>query len=353
MREWGYHWDVIASSLIPSKPGRQRKHLKHGAAQLARLHRAGELTTLRLFQLLAVLSVSCVSATSAQQAVAARQGEVPGVGGAPYIEESGTFHFRLTDSDYALKYVLRHPVARSQWSGRLVIGVHGETGATVRYGRRQEVIGTLETQLDDMIGQYAVTAGHAYASFERGVGGREDALRILYGFRTAMAERLGLRLGRMPTLVYLVGWSTGGTLVRYAAEDSPVRVDGVIVVAGVGGNAAWVTHRPLVPQLEIVGTADTAILRYVREYRDVVRSKNRDARLRVYEIEGARHVSSEDDDIPSFERGTDPNRRARYVGSVPYFAIVHSSLDLLDAWVTQGTAPPADQVVTPPATIRR
>lgn len=305
------------------------------------------------FLLLAVLSVCRVSATSAPQVAAVRQSELRGVGGTTHLEEIGTFHVRLADGDYALKYVLRHPVARSQWNGRLVIGVHGETGATVRYGRRQEVIGTLETQLDDMIGQYAVAAGYAYASVERGVGGREDALRILYAFRTAMAERLGARLERMPSFVYLVGWSTGGTLVRYAAEDSPVRVDGVIVVAGVGGNVAWVTHRPLVPQLEIVGTADAAILRYVHEYRDVVRSKNRDARLRVYEIDGARHVSSEDDDIPSFERGTDPNRRARYVGSVPYFAIVHSSLDLLDAWVTQGTPPPADQIVTPPATIRR
>jgi poly(3-hydroxybutyrate) depolymerase len=294
-----------------------------------------------------------VSATSGQQLAAVREGELRGIGGTTYLEEIGTFHFRLMDSDYALKYVLRHPAGRSRWNGRLVIGVHGETGATVRYGRRQEVIGTLETQLDDMIGQYAVAAGYAYASFERGVGGRDDALRILYGFRTATAERLRARLERMPSFVYLVGWSTGGTLVRYAAEDSPVRVDGVIVVAGVGGNLAWVTHRPLVPQLEIVGTADAAILRYVHEYRDVVRSKDRDARLRVFEVDGARHVSSEDDDIPSFERGTDPDRRARYVGSVPYFAIVHSSLELLDVWVTQRMPAPADQIVTPPATIRR
>jgi pimeloyl-ACP methyl ester carboxylesterase len=168
-----------------------------------------------------------------------------------------------------------------------------------------------------------------------------------------MAERLGARLERQPSSVFLVGWSTGGTLARYAAEDSPVQVDGVIVVAGVGGNVAWVTHRPLVPQIEIVGTADAAILRYVHEYRDVVRSRDRNARIRVYEVDGARHVSSEDDDIPSFERGTDPGRRARYVGTASYFAIVHSSLGLLDAWVAQGTPPPADQVITPPATIRR
>jgi hypothetical protein len=45
---WGYHCDVIAPSLIPTKPGQQRKHDQYDAAQLARLHRAGELTVIRI-----------------------------------------------------------------------------------------------------------------------------------------------------------------------------------------------------------------------------------------------------------------------------------------------------------------
>lgn len=48
MHGWGYHCDVIAPSLIPTKPGVQRKHDKHDAVQLARLYRAGELTTVRI-----------------------------------------------------------------------------------------------------------------------------------------------------------------------------------------------------------------------------------------------------------------------------------------------------------------
>jgi len=48
LREWGYPCDVIAPSLIPTKPGHQRKHDKHDAAQLARLYRAGELTCVRI-----------------------------------------------------------------------------------------------------------------------------------------------------------------------------------------------------------------------------------------------------------------------------------------------------------------
>jgi transposase len=48
MRAWGYACDVIAPSLIPTKPGTQRKHDKHDAVQLARLQRAGELTAVRI-----------------------------------------------------------------------------------------------------------------------------------------------------------------------------------------------------------------------------------------------------------------------------------------------------------------
>ena len=48
LQAWGYHCDVIAPSLIPVKPGVQRKHDKYDAGQLARLYRAGELTTIRI-----------------------------------------------------------------------------------------------------------------------------------------------------------------------------------------------------------------------------------------------------------------------------------------------------------------
>lgn len=48
LREWGYACDVIAPSLIPKRPGVQRKHDKRDAADLARFYRAGELTSVRI-----------------------------------------------------------------------------------------------------------------------------------------------------------------------------------------------------------------------------------------------------------------------------------------------------------------
>ncbi len=48
LEAWGYPCAVIAPSLIPKRPGVQRKHDKRDAAELARLYRAGELTAVRI-----------------------------------------------------------------------------------------------------------------------------------------------------------------------------------------------------------------------------------------------------------------------------------------------------------------
>jgi transposase len=45
---WGYACEVIAPSLIPKRPGVQRKHDNRDAADLARLYRAGELVIVRI-----------------------------------------------------------------------------------------------------------------------------------------------------------------------------------------------------------------------------------------------------------------------------------------------------------------
>jgi transposase len=48
LQEWGYACEVIAPSLIPKRPGVQRKHDKRDATDLARFYRAGELTVVRI-----------------------------------------------------------------------------------------------------------------------------------------------------------------------------------------------------------------------------------------------------------------------------------------------------------------
>lgn len=48
MQTWGYHCDVIAPSLIPHRPGHQRKHDRYDAKQLAHYYRSGDLTAVRI-----------------------------------------------------------------------------------------------------------------------------------------------------------------------------------------------------------------------------------------------------------------------------------------------------------------
>lgn len=45
---WGHQCEVIASSLIPTRPGDRRKHDRKDAEQLVRWYRAGELTPIRI-----------------------------------------------------------------------------------------------------------------------------------------------------------------------------------------------------------------------------------------------------------------------------------------------------------------
>jgi transposase len=48
LKEWGYHCEIIAPSLTPTRPGERRKHDKRDAIELARLYRAGELVLIRV-----------------------------------------------------------------------------------------------------------------------------------------------------------------------------------------------------------------------------------------------------------------------------------------------------------------
>lgn len=48
IEEWGYGCEIVAPSLIPTRPGERRKHDRLDATHLARLYRAGELVAIRV-----------------------------------------------------------------------------------------------------------------------------------------------------------------------------------------------------------------------------------------------------------------------------------------------------------------
>ncbi|MGE3492234.1 MAG: alpha/beta hydrolase domain-containing protein [Vicinamibacterales bacterium] len=167
------------------------------------------------------------------------------------------------------RFVLRTP---GTWNGSLVIGAHGGSGgnAVDRAGR---VYATSETALDDVIGDYALARGFAYASVDRDGGMSASAGRQLtYEFANLVREEVARLAGRAPARMYLVGLSMGGGITRLVAEDPQKVFAGTLIIAGAGGdlvtrldrltkmNGLW---RLIDPRAHIgMSSADTRMIAY-------------------------------------------------------------------------------------------
>lgn len=132
------------------------------------------------------------------------------------------------------RFVIRVPV--KGWNGSLVIGAHGGSGGNA-VDRAGKVYATSETALDDVIGQYALARGFAYASVDRdgGISSRAG-LQLTYDFANLASGEVARLAGRAPARMYLVGLSMGGGIARLAAEDAQKVFAGTVIIAGAGGD---------------------------------------------------------------------------------------------------------------------
>ena len=116
-----------------------------------------------------------------------------------------------------------------------------------------------------------------------------------------------------------------------------------------------------VPTLEVVGTHDDLVIREVLAYREKVERVSAQMpaptpadRHRLYQVEGAWHISGDDDATESFQfiagrmRLGDAIQQAM-AASPSYLPAVRDALTLLDRWVTQGEPPPPNKTVAPGA----
>jgi pimeloyl-ACP methyl ester carboxylesterase len=138
------------------------------------------------------------------------------------------------------RFVLRVPAASARqapgWNGSLVIGAHGGSGGNA-VDRSGKVYGTSETALDDVIGEYALARGFAYASVDRdGAIPARGGLQLTYEFTNLEKGEVARLAGRMPGRTYLVGLSMGGGITRLAAEDPQKVFAGTVIIAGAGGD---------------------------------------------------------------------------------------------------------------------
>ncbi len=132
------------------------------------------------------------------------------------------------------RFVIRVP-ARS-WNGSVVIGTHGGSGGN-SVDRAGKVFGTSETALDDVIGQYALAHGFAYASFDRdGAISAPAGRQLVYDFTSLVKGEVARMGGRAPGRIYLVGLSMGGGITRLASEDPRKVFAATLIIAGAGGD---------------------------------------------------------------------------------------------------------------------
>ena len=142
--------------------------------------------------------------------------------------------FNLGNGPVEKRFVVRIP---SKWNGSLVVGAHGGSGGDA-LDRSGKVYATSETALDDVIGDYALKSGFAYASVDReGIGGTLDGALLTVAFLARVDRELLNHLNLAPDHRYLVGLSAGGGITRRVAEDRKGVIDGALIIAGAGGDA--------------------------------------------------------------------------------------------------------------------
>jgi pimeloyl-ACP methyl ester carboxylesterase len=320
--------------------------------------------------------------------------------------------FNLGSGPVEKRFVIRIP---SQWHGSLVIGAHGGNGGNA-VDRSGKVYATSETALDDVIGDYVFKTGFAYASVDReGIGGNLDGALLTVAFLARVDRELLDHVNLAPDHRYLVGLSAGGGIARRIAEDRKGAFDAALIIAGAGGDvitrmdrnqkmaALWPlidprahygiadsdpkiasyaeaigtpiaarrlwpytgasasnappagsgensTARPSIPVIEVAGTWDDLVIREVRAYAQRVEPKDRH---RLYQVEGAWHMSGDDDGVQGFQYIAETRMKlgkdvADAMGESPsYIPTVREAFDHLVRWVENGIAPPASQTVKP------
>ncbi len=150
----------------------------------------------------------------------------------------------LPPGEPARRFVLRHPARFPDWNGTLVIAAHRGLGG-IRRGADGEELGTGETELDDLVGWWALDQGFAWAGFDRaGLGAGPEGYRLTEAFARLMYDQVRPRLAKEPERTLLLGYGAGGGLARYAAtaaeEDT---FDGALLVAATLGDPEAAARR--------------------------------------------------------------------------------------------------------------
>ena len=149
----------------------------------------------------------------------------------------------LPAGEPARRFVLRHPARFPDWNGTLVIAAHRGLGG-IRRGEDGEDLGTGETELDDLVGWWALDEGFAWAGFDRaGLGAGPEGYRLTEAFARLMYDQVRPRLAKDPERTILLGYGAGGGLARYAATAEEDTFDAALLVAATLGDPEAAARR--------------------------------------------------------------------------------------------------------------
>ncbi len=150
---------------------------------------------------------------------------------------------RLPPGEPPRRFVLRHPARFPDWNGTLVVGAHRGLGG-IRRGLDGADLGSGETELDDLIGWWALDQGFAWASFDRaGLGAGPEGYRLTEAFARLMFEQIRPRLAMDPERTILLGYGEGGGLARHGAAAEDETFGGVVLVAATLGDPEGASRR--------------------------------------------------------------------------------------------------------------
>ena len=264
---------------------------------------------------------------------------------------------------------------------------------------------------------------HDAKSASWGPGNGRAGLSLTTHFMNHVRDEMSRRKFSTPLRTYIVGLSAGGGIARLAAEGMPTPFDGALIIAGANGDlvtrldrqtrmaSLWplidprahfgipdtdpkiaayaeavgtpVAARRLwpytgasavaaaskpatnaenssgevsIPTIEVAGTWDDLVIRELRAYAARVEPKTRH---RLYQVEGAWHMSGDDDGVMSFQYIAESRMKldkdvADAMGEGPsYLPTVREAFDHLVRWAEKGTAAPPSQTVKPNERLRR
>jgi hypothetical protein len=160
---------------------------------------------------------------------------VPDHQGGYYVEERGYFQSEIEGKEYLCPLVIRYPEMPDHWNRTLVIGLSDRPLVQIWFRW---------SDMDDLVGLYAVEQGFAYASVDLGsISLFKHDEELSRRFISHVHDHMTQRTTHAPERMLVAGLSGGGAIARIMAEEAAPVVDGALLMAATAGDLPYWLER--------------------------------------------------------------------------------------------------------------